>query len=375
MLLPTFPQHPFSPTTYASQIASSQHARHTSTSSSADGHAQADPFMVDLEVGDEVYAFEKYVPRTGGDRNVWFRGYVVSTSRTPYPTSRIESTTASFSSTMGQAGSTGAGKAPEPSVFLGIFPASFVHVREELDDAEGRLGATWREFEENRRLDEGRFGSGAGKGKARMEALPEDEEEDEEDNLTSNGSVVPRTSKQPTASTTSNSQTSSTRHQALSSFAREKLPPPIPSLKAGDETLAGSREPLVDEIACALREWYLQLFTYLLQRDYNLFKLVQNHISALHLARRQLIDQTLGSEELAEVRKDCVARLAKGNVEQGLDVLVRHPTWGGLVTVLEGDDEIASVDVKSFISGIRMYTMQVVSPFFAYALCFRLIQI
>jgi hypothetical protein len=37
---------------------------------------------------------------------------------------------------------------------------------------------------------------------------------------------------------------------------RSKPSPPIPSLKAGDDTVRGVEEPLVDEIASALREWH-----------------------------------------------------------------------------------------------------------------------
>ncbi len=39
----------------------------------------------------------------------------------------------------------------------------------------------------------------------------------------------------------------------------------------------------------------------------------------------------------------------------GLDVIVRHPTWGSLVTVdVEGD-----IDPRSWVSAVRMYAMQV----------------
>jgi dedicator of cytokinesis protein 3 len=40
------------------------------------------------------------------------------------------------------------------------------------------------------------------------------------------------------------------------SSQEEKEQPPLPKLTAGDSTLAGAHWPLVDEIACAIREWY-----------------------------------------------------------------------------------------------------------------------
>ena len=130
--------------------------------------------------------------------------------------------------------------------------------------------------------------------------------------------------------------------------------PPRPSLKSGDDTASGAVQPIIDEIASALREWHTLMFQYLARRDYKLFHTVRDHIEALHLGRRQLLAQTLSAEETINLRRDCVARLVSGNIVQGLDVIVRHPTWGGLVTVdVEGD-----IDSRSWVSAIRMYAMQ-----------------
>jgi len=130
--------------------------------------------------------------------------------------------------------------------------------------------------------------------------------------------------------------------------------PPRPSLKSGDDTASGAAQPIIDEIASALREWHTLMFQYLARRDYKLFHIVREHIEALHLGRRQLLAQTLSAEETVNMRRDCVTRLVSGNIVQGLDVIVRHPTWGGLVTVdVEGD-----VDPRSWVSAVRMYAMQ-----------------
>lgn len=130
--------------------------------------------------------------------------------------------------------------------------------------------------------------------------------------------------------------------------------PPRPSLKSGDDTVSGATQPIVDEIASALREWHTLMFRYLARRDYKLFHIVRDHIEALHLGRRQLLAQTLSAEETVNLRRDCVARLVSGNIVQGLDVIVRHPTWGALVTVdVEGE-----IDPRSWVSAVRMYAMQ-----------------
>ena len=85
-----------------------------------------------------------------------------------------------------------------------------------------------------------------------------------------------------------------------------------------------------------------------------LFQTVRDHIEALHSGRRQLLAQTLSAEETVNLRRQCVARLVSGNIAQGLDVIVRHPTWGGLVTVdVEGE-----IDPRTWVSAIRMYAMQ-----------------
>jgi len=130
--------------------------------------------------------------------------------------------------------------------------------------------------------------------------------------------------------------------------------PPRPSLKSNDETASGAAQPIVDEIASALREWHMLMFQYLARRDYQLFRTVREHIEALHLGRRQLLTQTLSDEETANLRRDCVARLVNGNIVQNLDVIVRHPSGGGLVTMdVEGD-----IDDRNWMSAVRMYALQ-----------------
>ena len=195
-------------------------------------------------------------------------------------------------------------KPEEPQqVFIGIFPASHIHIRDELADAEGRLAV---------------FAASAQNGDGPSGGIP-----------------------------------ASIRSASPDSQVTKPLPP-RPSLKSGDDTASGAAQPIIDEIASALREWHTLMFQYLARRDYKLFHTVRDHIEALHLGRRQLLAQTLSTEETVHLRRDCVARLVSGNIVQGLDVIVRHPTWGALVTVdVEGE-----IDPRSWVSAVRMYAMQ-----------------
>ncbi|KAK4698793.1 hypothetical protein P7C70_g7476, partial [Phenoliferia sp. Uapishka_3] len=119
-----------------------------------------------------------------------------------------------------------------------------------------------------------------------------------------------------------------------------RLTAPLPNLKCGDETSSGTTEPLIDEIACALREWGALLYSHLYRRDYEVFNYVMSNMEALHSGRRQLLGKALSIDEAEKLRKEMVLRLVLGNIKQGLDVIVRHPTFGGLVDVeVEGEIE------------------------------------
>ncbi|KIO32188.1 hypothetical protein M407DRAFT_67006 [Tulasnella calospora MUT 4182] len=276
-------------------------------------------FIARLDVGDEVYAFEQY----GDVNNVWYRGYVVSSTRSSFSQAQHDSS--------GQ--TTLLATLDEPQVFVAIFPRSHIHVRDELPDAEGTLAQVYARV----KLGQDPYG----REKYAMETL---REEDEQDHTRGRH---PRVANGATG-------TASAATAPLSPSI-EKLGPPRPSIKSGDDTAAGQTQPLVDEIASALREWHSLLFVYLSKRDYKLFATVKEHLEALHFGRRQLLSETLSADETVKLRKACVTRLVRGNMVQGLDVIVRHPTWGGLVTV----DVENSPDVRSWMSAVRMYAMQV----------------
>ncbi|KAF7376035.1 hypothetical protein MSAN_00018300 [Mycena sanguinolenta] len=347
----------------------------TVTESSTDDHL-VHRDVVSLEVGDEVYAFEKYTPRGKEVEGVWYRGYVVCTTRRPPVTWALAS----------DPSSSGVVKPPvkteEPyQVFIGIFPASHIYVRDEFSDAEGRLPdlATTLNGVVNSyaQSSNGWISQNASHGTASpgssfvqwthnkgpgstMSSLREEDED--ADRSASRKSF--RTGPLPDLAKSIRTgipaiyppslRSASVRSSSPSDSQVIKPLPPRPSLKSGDDTASGANQPIIDEIASALREWHTLMFQYLASRDYNLFSVVREHIEALHLGRRQLLAQTLNAEETVNMRRDCVTRLVSGNIVQGLDVIVRHPTWGALVSVdVEGD-----IDQRSWVSAIRMYSMQ-----------------
>ncbi|CUA66609.1 Dedicator of cytokinesis protein 3 [Rhizoctonia solani] len=268
-------------------------------------HAPRNPHLARLDVGDEIYAFEVW--REGGGCT-WYRGYIVCTSNTPAAPAPPDPSPAQ---------STILGIPPaqdtttvieDPQVTIGIFPATHVHIRDELPDAEGRLATLIAQTQPHPR---------SGFHMATLQEEPDSPAQ-----------------------------------------VQEKSEAPRPTLKSGDETALGLVEPLVDEIASALREWHARLFTYLAKRDYRTFTSVREHIDALHLGRRQLLLGGMSSEEAGALRRECVMRLVRGNVAQGLDVLVRHPAGGGLVGVEIDFGQGKKADVANWVSTIRMYAMQ-----------------
>lgn len=248
-------------------------------------------------------------------------------------------------------------------VFIGIFPASHIFVRDHLSDAEGRLADIAAMFDNvtNGTSTVRDLYAQWNRERAAVEA-PREEEDDGGDTQ----SVAPgrRSFKlNPPADQATSTRARLPVYPASIRSAsptpteqqQNKPLPPRPSLPPGGETKSGAEQPIVDEIACALREWHLLMFQYLARRDYKLFQVIREQIEALHLGRRQLLANTLSSEETVNLRRQCVARLVRGNIMQGLDIIVRHPTWGGLVTVdVEGD-----LDMSSWVSAVRMYAMQV----------------
>ncbi|KAL0956056.1 hypothetical protein HGRIS_002226 [Hohenbuehelia grisea] len=341
--------HPLTPSRRDTRISSRSRPLSSVTEASNDEQL-IHRDIVSLDVGDEIYAFEKYTPRGKEVEGEWYRGYVVCTTLRPNVTWSISQDPSSSSIKAST-------KAEDQQVFLGIFPRSHIHIRDQLADAEGRLpdlayalngagtvptNGSSTDGETNPVREKSGYGrdidtlSLASAKKASFKLGPPPEQA----NHSRAGLKVYSTS----------IRSSSPSEQQVA-----KPLPPRPSLISGDDTISGGDQPIIDEISSALREWHTLMFQYLARRDYKLFQLVREHIEALHLGRRQLLANTLPAEEAINMRRECVTRLVSGNIEQGLDIIVRHPTWGGLAQVdVEGE-----VDKRTWVSAVRMYAMQV----------------
>lgn len=158
----------------------------------------------------------------------------------------------------------------EPTVLLGIFPAAVVHIRTD-DDGAGADAQLAEAYMRALHLAEE---------KAREVTRPVDTEElgpvtvDPETwqspagpggvGLGLRGAEVSAARKAENRKSLRVPELLSRSDRALSQDMRrrgsalegDKEQPPIPTLTAGDSTLAGARYPLVDEIACAVRDWY-----------------------------------------------------------------------------------------------------------------------
>ncbi|KAF8840035.1 hypothetical protein BDN67DRAFT_969174 [Paxillus ammoniavirescens] len=357
--------HPLSPSKRDTRISSRRPMSTITEGSNDEGGVHRD--VVSLEVGDEVYAFEKYTPRGKEVEGVWYRGYVVCTARRPPPVMWSNNSDPSTST-----------KAPlrteEPQqVFIGIFPASHIHARDELSDAEGRLPDLFTSPNNSPNPSTGnpvlngashaadylaqwkreRANSGPEPPHLRERDHTREKDRDNLEDERKSFKLPPPPDQAKSSRAAVTVYPASIYSVTPSSEALKQLPP-RPSLKSGDDTASGATQPIIDEIASALREWHSIMFQYLARRQYGLFHTVKGHIEALHLGRRQLLAQTLSVEETVALRRDCVTRLVTGNIVQDLDIIVRHPTWGALVTVdVEGE-----IDPRSWLSAVRMYAMQ-----------------
>jgi dedicator of cytokinesis protein 3 len=233
-------------------------------------------------------------------------------------------------------------------VFIGIFPGSHIFIREELPDAEGSLADVAAAFQNGTRL------TNTDVPKPKTPGPRAEEEEEDLSAMRKSFKLGPPPDQANSSRAGLPVYPASVRSLSPTDSHNMKPLPPRPSLKSNDETMSGAAQPIVDEIASALREWHMLMFQYLARRDYQLFQTVREHIEALHLGRRQLLTQSLSDEETANLRRDCVARLVTGNIVQNLDVIVRHPSGGGLVTVdIEGE-----IDTRNWMSAVRMYALQ-----------------
>jgi len=265
--------------------------------------------QLSLDLGDEVYIFEQ--------ADGWYRGYVV-TSVTPSVS--LSSPTAAYAPMMKIA--TEVNGLLEPKVYVGIFPANYVSVKEYVSDALGILTNG----------DEEEDGYNSADGSVQESAVPVTKKHRREQSIDSSISHTKVTSPEtPTFPRSSARRLSAQLKRNLSNGSRKstksrtadkslKAPiapaqraPPLPALKVGDDTQAGFEEPLVDEVSAALREWHGLLFGIFLSKKYTLFQELSKLIMKLERARRDLLSGLLTKCETVQLRREIVNMLNIGN--------------------------------------------------------------
>lgn len=127
-------------------------------------------------------------------------------------------------------------------------------------------------------------------------------------------------------------------------------PAPVPMLKVGDETQTSLQEPLVDEIASCLREWYTaKLHELLLARQYTELDKMSVLVQRLDTSRRQLLHRVLTDQELRALRESTVWDLVNGNKMLCGEVIVRSPSQRGRLLTAD-DSPIEVTKLQSMMS-------------------------
>jgi dedicator of cytokinesis protein 3 len=265
--------------------------------------------QLSLDLGDEVYVFEQ--------ADGWYRGYVV-TSVTPPVTLSTSSSSSSHGPTMKIA--TEVKGLMEPKVYVGIFPANYVSVKEYVSDALGVLTNGDEDDEENYSGNVSERSSYVSQSstKPRLEyASPSNSQLKPSPTSPSFGrpSSYRDTLQKPRRKSNSSRKPDkgALSKPAKSGSGPGQRPPPLPALKVGDDTEAGFDEPLVDEISAALREWHGLLFGIFLSKKYTLFRELSTVILKLERARRDLLSGLLTKSETIQLRREIVAMLNVGN--------------------------------------------------------------
>ena len=136
-----------------------------------------------------------------------------------------------------------------------------VHVRPSDTTDDNSLSTA---YEAALRLAEGKGRNGPSSHMSEMEAVKE-EDEDARSPGRSDGlpviDIVPSEQQQSLPATSGMGRANRPKSLILDSRGvgvkeEDKAQPPLPRLTAGDSTNAGQRWPLIDEISCAIREWY-----------------------------------------------------------------------------------------------------------------------
>ncbi|KAI9359989.1 hypothetical protein DFJ73DRAFT_639746 [Zopfochytrium polystomum] len=245
--------------------------------------------LAPLEVGDNVHILEEYVPSAddvpstdpfaplfSSSKTRWYRGYVYQTSN------------------------------PRAPPKIGVFPATHVYCPDLVSHRQAQSQSPLRSLDRPPLADSGAMGLQRGPTLVHAPSDPSS----------------------PAKRSRPSSFISPTGKTGSGNLVGPPLPAPVAPTR---DTIGGSREPLVDEISAALREWGVLLKQHLVNQDYPRFAVVKDLFHELFQGRRQLLSQTLSPDEVVKLRRSLVVKLDYGNRIQKLDLIVRHPDRGHLV--------------------------------------------
>jgi dedicator of cytokinesis protein 3 len=306
-----------------------------------------------LQIGDELYIIEQ-----GGKDGSWYRGYLVA------PPSVL----AGLASVKGQT--------LEARVFSGIFPQCCVEIRELLgEERNGQVS-----FGPNGKLNPHASVSSvpangvitpasiASQEPATGHAKSGSRDVASEAQAVSVPRLPPGKGMRFTQRVSGQTAPSDASLQGLamtpvSAAPRDpdapRPPAPVPMLKVGDETQTSAQEPLVDEIASCLREWYTaKLHELLLSRKYSTLDKMSILVQRLDTSRRQLLHRILTDLELQALREATVWDLVNGNKMLSGEVIVRSPSQRG--RLLTADD--SPIDVTKLQSMMSLLAERPVTP-------------
>jgi dedicator of cytokinesis protein 3 len=303
------------------------------------------PAELPLHIGDELYVVEQ-----GGQDGSWYRGYLVA------PPSVLAGLTSVKGQTL------------EARIFSGIFPRCCVEIRELLVDGGSAAGIGGdKQGEDGLTTSHNGVltpGSPQTPNNARASHLTAKSLSRDPDSDGPAPSIpVSRLQKPKSLRLTQRVSIRSAHSEAsqpplpmspLSITSRDpdapRPPAPLPALKVGDETQTSAQEPLVDEIASCLREWYTaKLHELLLARRYTTLDKMGMLVQRLDTVRRQLLHRVLTDQELRVLREQTVWDLVTGNKMLCGEVIVRSPSQHGRILTAD-DSPIEVTKLQSMMS-------------------------
>lgn len=247
---------------------------------------------VALNLGDEVYVFETHFSTK------WYRGYVISPP----------SAHAAFNQPLprGTKINNAALKELDPNIRMGIFPAPLVHIHDYIDltasDAKSSLAD----------LAKDRFSTLGGGGSSTDYDL---------DAFIAGGG-------------------------AISQLALKSKPPPVPSIRVGNEIPTLPGEPLVDDIVSVINEWYnTYVYHHYLFGNYELVNTINGIIQDLYMIRRKLIYGLLTTNERILARKKAVWQISRVVNILNRGHVVRDAKSGDIMAGKEGPVKLAQQQI------------------------------